>query len=562
VRNHDDLLFNSYRMGKNSIEHGSADYWTLSPKRAEAITALYEKDKPAPAEGATRRGGAVTLGGEGRGPNIPTKYFDSVLRNPTLRDPRGYIITTDQPDFPTTVKFINALIKSGILIQKATAPFTVAGKQYPAGSYIVKTDQAFRAHVIDMFEPQDHPNDFQYPGGPPIRPYDIAGWTLAFQMGVTFDRVLNGFTGPFERIPYGQLQNPPVTSVPSAAKNGYLLSGNVNNSFVVVNDLLNAGVQVFRVRGGLKGATDANAGTFFVPSSEKAAYSLLEKSAPQNGVKVIAAAKKPKELVKITPARIALWDTYGGSIPSGWIRWMMEQYHFPFKVVYPQEIDGGNLKAKYDVIVFVGGAIPAKRGGAGNGGGEFYGRMPKPEELPEEFRSMTGRITAEKSIPQLKEFLEAGGNIVTIGSSTNLAYQLNLPVKNALVEPGSDDKALPGDKFYIPGSILRVSLDTTQPANWGMFNEADVDFDSSPVFKLDADAAAKGVKPLAWYATDKPLLSGWAWGQKYLKDGVAAFTAPVGKGTLYAFGPEITFRGQSHNTFKMLFNELYNKPVK
>jgi hypothetical protein len=562
VRNHDDLLFNSYRMGKNSIEHGSADYWTLSPKRAEAITALYEKDKPAPAEGATRRGGAVTLGGEGRGPNIPTKYFDSVLRNPTLRDPRGYIITTDQPDFPTTVKFINALIKSGILIQKATAPFTVAGKQYPAGSYIVKTDQAFRAHVIDMFEPQDHPNDFQYPGGPPIRPYDIAGWTLAFQMGVTFDRVLNGFTGPFERIPYGQLQNPPVTSVPSAAKNGYLLSGNVNNSFVVVNDLLNAGVQVFRVRGGLKGATDANAGTFFVPSSEKAAYSLLEKSAPQNGVKVIAAAKKPKELVKITPARIALWDTYGGSIPSGWIRWMMEQYHFPFKVVYPQEIDGGNLKAKYDVIVFVGGAIPAKRGGAGNGGGEFYGRMPKPEELPEEFRSMTGRITAEKSIPQLKEFLEAGGNIVTIGSSTNLAFQLNLPVKNALVEPGSDDKALPGDKFYIPGSILRVSLDTTQPANWGMFNEADVDFDSSPVFKLDADAAAKGVKPLAWYATDKPLLSGWAWGQKYLKDGVAAFTAPVGKGTLYAFGPEITFRGQSHNTFKMLFNELYNKPVK
>ena len=31
----------------------------------------------------------------------------------------------------------------------------------------------------------------------------------------------------------------------------------------------------------------------------------------------------------------------------------------------------------------------------------------------------------------------------------------------------------------------------------------------------------------------------------------------VGKGRLYAFGPEITFRAQSHNTFKMLFNQLY-----
>ena len=61
----------------------------------------------------------------------------------------------------------------------------------------MKTAQAFRPHVMDMFEPQDHPNDFPYPGGPPIPPYDIAGWTLALQMGVEFDRILDGFDGPF-----------------------------------------------------------------------------------------------------------------------------------------------------------------------------------------------------------------------------------------------------------------------------------------------------------------------------------------------------------------------------
>ena len=64
----------------------------------------------------------------------------------------------------------------------------------------MKTAQAFRPHVLDMFEPQDHPDDIPYPGAPPTPPYDSAGWTLALQMGVKFDRILDGFDGPFERV--------------------------------------------------------------------------------------------------------------------------------------------------------------------------------------------------------------------------------------------------------------------------------------------------------------------------------------------------------------------------
>jgi hypothetical protein len=69
------------------------------------------------------------------------------------------------------------------------------------------------------------------------------------------------------------------------------------------------------------------------------------------------------------------------------------------------------------------------------------------------------------------------------------------------------------------------------------------------------------VKPIAWFGTDSPLVSGWAWGEGYLKNGVVAFEAPIGKGKFYAFGPEITFRAQAHNTFKMLFNQLYHEIV-
>jgi hypothetical protein len=118
------------------------------------------------------------------------------------------------------------------------------------------------------------------------------------------------------------------------------------------------------------------------------------------------------------------------------------------------------------------------------------------------------------------------------------------------------ERNLPGTKYFIPGSILRVSYDTTQASLFGMRGEGDVNFDNSPVFKIDA--SKPGVTPLAWFSTEKPLRSGWAWGQSYLKDGVTAFVASVGSGKMFAFGPDITFRGQSHGTFKLLFNQLYN----
>jgi hypothetical protein len=554
ARHRDEVLFNIYKMGKNAIDRGNQDSWTLSPKHSAAITAAYNKDQ---GKDGQKDDGSDPYGWMRRGSNIDRKYYDAVYKNPDLRDPRGYIIPADQPDFPTAVKFINALIKTGIAIQQATAPFTVNGKQYPAGSYIVKTNQAFRPHVLDMFEPQDHPNDFQYPGGPPIRPYDAAGWTLAFQMGVQFDRVLDSFDGAFRQLPYGELQNPPPATVAADASAGYLLSAQENNSFIAVNDLLKAGVKVFRLPQGIAGMPQAAPGAFFIPAGGRA-KELLQRSATELGVKVAGVKKKPAGAVKLEASRIALWDTYGGSMPSGWTRWLMEQYHFPFSLIYPKDIDAGELRKKYDVIIFVTRAIPPVSG-TETGRYGFSMREPDPAEIPEKYHHTLGRITKDTSIPQLKAFLEAGGNIITIGSSTNLAYHLGLPVHNALVETDKDgkEKPLPGTKYFIPGSILQASFDSTQAIAWGMPSLADVNFDNSPVFKLDAGAADKGVKPIAWFATDKPLRSGWAWGQAYLKDGVAAFVAPVGAGKLYAFGPEITFRAQPHGTFKLLFNGLY-----
>ena len=82
-------------------------------------------------------------------------------------------------------------------------------------------------------------------------------------------------------------------------------------------------------------------------------------------------------------------------------------------------------------------------------------------------------------------------------------------------------------------------------------------FDNSPVLRLGPSAAINGVRPVAWFAGKDSLRSGWAWGQHYLEDGVAAAEATIGKGKVFLLGPEITFRAQPHGTFKFLFNGIY-----
>ncbi len=515
-----DLLYNIYLMGRNSIRKGNQDNWTLQPKFIAAIAAAQKNGKD-----------------------------EEVWRSNEFIDARGYIIPANQRDFPTAVKFVNALIKSGILIHRATADFQVNGKQYPKGSYIVKTNQAFRPHVMDMFEPQDHPNDFQYPGGPPIRPYDAAGWTLAFQMGVEFDRIVKGFDGPFQRITYGELQHPPVYSVSASSVAGYLLDTRENNSFLVVNDLLKAGIDVYRLT---KAHERFSEGSFYVSKQGRA---LLEKRGQIFGVNTLAVQVKPKAMVKISPSRVALFDKYGGSMPSGWVRWILEQFHYPFELIYPQDIDKGNLNAKYDVILFIGEAMPD----VGQKSTLMKDKQLAAENIPEEFRGWLGKITAENSIPQIKSFLQKGGNVVTVGSSAKLAYHMDLPIENPLREatPGGGKIDLTREKYFIPGSILSVVIDQKQTSNYGMSSTADVVFNNNPVFKLTDGVTSQKIIPLAWFGQDDPLRSGWAWGQDYLKGNIAAFVAQVGKGKLYTFGPEITFRAQSHSTFKMLFNELY-----
>jgi hypothetical protein len=528
-RYREQLLYNIYLMGKTAIQKGSQDTWTIIPKRVARMQAEAAKEAPG-------------VAGDSRGPRvISSRYFEQWLRRPEDRDPRGYVIPADQPDFLTATKYVNALIESGVDVLHATAAFSVGGTQYPIGSYVIKSAQAFRAHILDLMEPQDYPNDIPYPGGPPRAPYDNAGYTLAMQMGIQYDRLLDGFDCPCARVG-DVLRKPPVTqALPSGS--GYLISRRVNDGYLAVNRLVSA-----------KQRVEAAGASFFVPATGEATR-ILRTIVEERGLPVTT-GPRPAGSVSIRPYRVGLWDQYGGSMPSGWIRWLFEQFEFPFEVVYPQALDAGDLNQRFDALVFVDGAIPsAARGGPGTrqGGGQ---PPPTSGDLPTEYLSRLGRVTAERTIPALKAFLENGGRIVTIGGSTALADHLDLPIENHLVErtPQGAVRPLPREKFFVPASLLEVSVDSTAQSALGMSGQAIVLMDESPAFRLLPDAATRGVKAVAWYATAEPLRSGWAWGQTYLEGGIAAAEARVGKGTLYLFGPEITFRAQPHGTFRFLFN--------
>jgi hypothetical protein len=552
----EDFLFNMYKMAKNAIEKGNRDSWTIHPKRIEAARAAIESEQAGASRGAENIGPRGGRGGGGRGAGAPVAIYNNVLHDPAMRDPRGFIVPSDQPDFPTATKFVNTLIKAGVVVHRATAPFAVAGKQYPAGSYVVKSAQAFRAHLMDMFEPQDHPDDIPYPGGPPRPPYDVTGYNIAYSMGIKFDRILDGFDGPFEKIAdLAPLPAAKVTDAPNGG--GYLLSHQVNDAFVAVNRLLKANEEVYW----LKAATDVNGktyppGTMYVPA-KASTLPILSKLAADKGLSFDAVPSKPAgDSLKLKPVRIGLWDQYGGSMPSGWTRWIFEQYEFPFEVVYPGTLDAGNLSAKYDVLVFVDGGIPERDAAAAGGG--FGGAQPAADTIPAEFRGWLGRVTLAKTVPELKKFAENGGTILTIGSSTSLGYHLGLPIKNALVERvAGAERPLPREKYYIPGTILESRIDRTNPLAYGMEDRAMVMWDESPAFRLQPEAQLKGGNLVAWFDNPTPLRSAWAWGQQYLDQAVSVVDAAVGKGRIVLFGPEVLWRGQPHGTFKMFFNGIY-----
>jgi hypothetical protein len=261
-----------------------------------------------------------------------------------------------------------------------------------------------------MFEPQDYPNDFQYAGGPPIAPYDNAGYTLAYSMGVEFDRILEPFSANLEVV---QGMATPTKRVRPAGQGTFILDGRANDAYLVANKLMETGMALHRASEG------------FVLGSGNTAMRAAEIAASDYGITLRLHNTPPTEMKPIERARIALWDRYGGSMTSGWTRWLLEQFESDFDLIYAPDIDGGKL-ANYDVLI-----LPSD---ASFGGGRGGGGQSDDPTIPEEWINRMGSLSVERSVPKIKDFLESGKTVVAIGGAGSIARHLRLPVTNHLVE--------------------------------------------------------------------------------------------------------------------------------
>ncbi len=518
ANNKEDLLYNIYKMGQNSIKRGMEPSLAINPSQIKYLKQVSKLD---------------TTG------SIPSKWYDVLKDDGSRREPTAYVIPADQPDFSTAIHFINRLILAGIEVERADSSFALEGKNYPAGSYVVRLAQAFRPHILDMFEPQNHPDDFEYKAGPPIPPYDAAGWTLAYTMGVKFDRVKSPVSeGMFVRLERG---DPIKFDSKYAVEGKYLkLSTTINDNFKLLNNVLRSKGEVY---------TDS-AGDFYIENT-KTNQGLFKELHETVGYKVEATHRLPKDRTPAKPLRIALWDTYGGSMKSGWMRWLLEDFNYDFDVIYNPDIDRGGLKDKYDVIIFPGGGIISSL--------KKRATLDKSKDkIPEEYQGRVGVFSSDYSLPAIQDFVNDGGKLILIGTSSLLAKHLGIPQKNALTkEVDGKRQVLSKEEFYIPGSVMTVKVSTDDKATSGLNGEVDVYFGNSPVFKLDRVAEKYNVKPLLVFDRPDALKSGWALGQHYLANTIAAYRADLGKGKVFVFGPEIAFRAQTHSTFKLIFNQLY-----
>jgi hypothetical protein len=439
--------------------------------------------------------------------------------------PYAYVIPGGQRDAHAVQRLVEVLRVGGVEVSRATAPFTAGGRPYAAGSYVVRMAQPYRAHAKDLLEPQRFPKQEQYPGGPEVPPYDVAGWTLPYQLGVRADMIDSAFT--LAAAPVGAI-GPDAPAASCAAGQGA------------------------RRRGALDAA---NTGCYAVAAAALKRGESVELAA---GGRRLAARSMP---------RIALYKPWTANMDEGWTRWVLEQYGVPYTNVSDADVQGGKLSA-YDVLLVPDMTPRQMRAGM------------SARQVPAEYAGGLG----DRGVAAIRTFVENGGRLVLLDRASGFATQeLGVAVRltpaggrggeeggggeppasprDRSTAPAADSTptptpaAAPTARPFAPGSILRVLVDAAHPLATGMADTAAVYFTNSTTLDV---AGVQGARVIARYPAraEDILMSGYLSGGAALAGKAAAADAPLGRGRVVMFGFRPQYRGQSVGTFKLLFNAL------
>ncbi|HEX2343043.1 MAG TPA: M14 metallopeptidase family protein [Vicinamibacterales bacterium] len=482
------------------------------------------------------------------------------IRKYEREPPFAYFVTQKQRDPVAAVELLRRLAYNGIRVHQLKSAAIHDGASYPAGTWVIAMNQPFGELARQVLDVQVYPDLREFPEGPPEQPYDAAGWTLPLQMDVRvveahvpltaeFRRAMqplgaaaksstqtngNGSqpsaekpadASPFDSVPGIGFDAHPVAAaiVPPAGEvsgsgAAIALDPSQNNVFRAVNSAWQAGASVRVETGRPAGAR------YIVTGASPATIDGWARDLALRMERTAAAG------VEIRRPRLGLYQPWMASMDAGWTEWLLERYGFDFANVRNGEVQGGNLRDRFDVLIIADERPSSIMDGFQTGA------------VPPRFE---GGI-ATRGIRALDDFVRGGGTLVCLNRSSEFAIdRLQLPVKNIA-------GGLKRQEFFASGSILHVTTDPAHPVMAGMPKEASVFFDDSPVFQ--PQDGFRGDVLARYQPKGSPLLSGYLLGDRVLYGQAAALDVRHGEGHVVLIGFRPQWRGQPFGTFRVLFN--------
>ena len=451
--------------------------------------------------------------------------------------PYAFVIPAEQRDPAAAARLVRLLQAEAAEVEIAEAPFTADGSTYPAGSYVARLAQPFGRWIKDILEPQRYPDiRWPYAGAPIDKPYDVTAWSLGMLMGVETVQIERPFEATL-RLLTAAADIPPGRVVGDGAT--FVIAHDTNHSFTALNRLFAAGASVSWAMDELDLGPDGryDRGALLVSDIERPLVAAIAADLRLD----VAALDLPDDLttLPIHRPRLAVFEPWGGNMDAGWTRWVLEQHEFPFIHVRSADLRAGDLYQRFDVII-----LPEMRSI------QLIQGLRSPNVRPE-YRDGIGA----PGIHNLLRFIDEGGTLITLGNTADFAIEhLGAPLVN--VVRGQSEEA-----FYCPGSILRVSIDTTHPIGFGMPREAHAMFVANGGYRTARIRRTTDVQTIARYP-DAPLLrSGWLVGEQRLRGTSAILEAASGRGRIILHTFRVQHRAQTEGTFRLLFNSIFYGPA-
>lgn len=445
-----------------------------------------------------------------------TEIFIRGINRGDGRFPYAYIIPTDpelQMDPLEATDLVNHLIFHGVKVHKARRSFTAEGTVYPRGTYVVLMNQprSGLANTI-LWDGQNLSPPPEY--GLDLPMYDISGWNFPELWGATVIPVESKFCARLKPIRHARY---PRGEIEGRGRYGYALKGDTNNAIIMVNRLLDKGIQVYRTTEPFESqGVEFGVGTFIIPAQSFCTRWNVYKNAKSLHLTVYRINKVEVDMKPLDEPDVALlYDRGIDSSSYGAARFVLNSLEFDVDVLDYDDIREGALEA-YDIVIVPDGW----------------------------YTTIWSRLGTDGQY-ELLNFIEAGGTYLGYGEGGG-----------ALVnEAGFIDATAYLSEWYggYNNGIVRVEYDPDDPVS-AYYPEDSYSFVFFPVWFEAGEEVEAPVK----YAEEDLLVAGW-W--PYYDVTAAGFDAVVrgdyGDGDVILMGMEPLFRAHTEFTFRLVANSIF-----